>query len=159
MWTILTHKLHLVWTQLKTCHGATERLLTLQKKKYTMRMGFEPMRAKHNGLAVHLLNLSDTSSGIQFFRDTTGLINSYAIIGLVRPVASWGSPLFPATQASWDFLKTKNVPVCGYTTRLEGPVLSLWPKGLLDLSNQSEHFARELLQMAECLLCMWEQGG
>ena len=25
-------------------------------------MGFEPMRAKHNGLAVHLLNHSDTLS-------------------------------------------------------------------------------------------------
>ena len=32
------------------------------KKKYSTRMGFEPMRAEHNGLAVHRLNHSATLS-------------------------------------------------------------------------------------------------
>ncbi len=31
-------------------------------KKNTTRMGFEPTRAEHNGLAVHRLNHSATSS-------------------------------------------------------------------------------------------------
>ena len=32
------------------------------KKNYATRMGFEPTRAEHNGLAVHRLNHSATSS-------------------------------------------------------------------------------------------------
>ena len=33
-----------------------------KRVKYTTRMGFEPMRAEHNGLAVHHLNHSATLS-------------------------------------------------------------------------------------------------
>ena len=36
--------------------------IALQKKYFSTRMGFEPTRAEHNGLAVHRLNHSATSS-------------------------------------------------------------------------------------------------
>ena len=36
-----------------------------KKKKNPTRMGFEPTRAEHNGLAVHRLNHSATSSSTQ----------------------------------------------------------------------------------------------
>ena len=39
----------------------------LQRKTRTTRMGFEPTRAKHNGLAVHRLNHSATSSSCSLF--------------------------------------------------------------------------------------------
>ena len=43
----------------------------VEKKKLSTRMGFEPTRAEHNGLAVHRLNHSATSSSyvmIQFLQ-------------------------------------------------------------------------------------------
>ena len=39
-----------------------EQFAEEKKKKLTTRMGFEPTRAEHNGLAVHRLNHSATSS-------------------------------------------------------------------------------------------------
>ena len=36
-----------------------------QREKLATRMGFEPTRAEHNGLAVHRLNLSATSSEVR----------------------------------------------------------------------------------------------
>ena len=35
-------------------------------KNYTTRMGFEPTRAEHNGLAIHRLNHSATLSTLRF---------------------------------------------------------------------------------------------
>ena len=37
-----------------------------RRKKNTTRMGFEPTRAEHNGLAVHRLNHSATSSNCHY---------------------------------------------------------------------------------------------
>ncbi len=54
--------------------------INLKKKvKNSTRMGFEPTRAEHNGLAVHRLNHSATSSHTHFeiheqnFKHSTGV--------------------------------------------------------------------------------------
>ena len=43
----------------------------LSKKETTTRMGFEPTRAEHIGLAVQRLNHSATSSDISFWKQTS----------------------------------------------------------------------------------------
>ena len=46
------------------CMLAGEMLTHLEKRKTSTRMGFEPTRAEPNGLAVHRLNHSATSSSV-----------------------------------------------------------------------------------------------
>ena len=64
-----------------TIHTATRKLLTRytvltqqgpkkSKESLTTRVGFEPTRAEHNGLAVHRLNHSATSSHVNFISST-----------------------------------------------------------------------------------------
>ena len=45
-----------------TSKKCTEQIKKASRKKHPTRMGFEPTRAEHNGLAVHRLNHSATSS-------------------------------------------------------------------------------------------------
>ena len=58
MFIIMLHKNNNIVLQVAEMYGWHE-----QKKKISTRMGFEPTRAEHNGLAVHRLNHSATSSG------------------------------------------------------------------------------------------------
>ena len=58
--------------QKKRVYTVTKNVCTeieKKKKRFSTRMGFEPMRAEHNGLAVHRLNHSATLSA-QFFLTT-----------------------------------------------------------------------------------------
>ena len=50
------------WLQLYVNMDAHNFVSVMWTKWWTMRMGFEPTRAEHNGLAVHRLNHSATSS-------------------------------------------------------------------------------------------------
>ncbi len=56
-------------------------------------MGFEPTRAEHNGLAVHRLNHSATSS------DTLGMIHE-GILLLGLTLEEWKGSVHPSKQCS-----------------------------------------------------------
>ena len=56
----------------------------LQRKTRTTRMGFEPTRAKHNGLAVHRLNHSATSSHVGQ-SSTCTYLSSRSLPGPLQP--------------------------------------------------------------------------
>ena len=87
-----------------------------KKRKKTTRMGFEPTRAEHNGLAVHRLNHSATSSAHSkeaqkafLNRDTLTSKTPFAIevsifssiIAITIPLSS--KPLLPARPLIWMY--------------------------------------------------------
>ena len=57
-------------------------------KKQATRMGFEPTPAERNGLAVHRLNHSATSS-VKLKSFSLGFIDTYHVNGSVHIIVLW----------------------------------------------------------------------